>query len=103
MKNYNEPFVKETDYCIIKKQAFSESEGCFHAVEKIFVKGSKRDEIRFAYYKMNENTGNKRIILRPLDLTEDDLLTLMRQGLAEDVFSKDFIDSLKFELNNYKK
>jgi hypothetical protein len=63
------------------------------AVEKIFVKSLKREEIRFAWYK--ERDGVKHFQPRPLDLTEDELLELLKDGVREGVFSEAFKANLK--------
>jgi hypothetical protein len=62
-------------------------------VERIFVKSLKRVEIRFAWYK--EKNGTRHFQPRPLDLTEEELLELLKDGVNKEVFSKEFRESLK--------
>jgi hypothetical protein len=63
------------------------------SVEKIFVKSLKREKIRFAWYK--ERDGIKHFQPRPLDLTEDELLELLKVGMREGVLSEDIKANLK--------
>jgi hypothetical protein len=53
-------------------------------IEHIFVKENNQDEIRFSWWK------DGRMIIRPLDLTEKDLLTLMQNAIKADVFTPIF-------------
>ncbi|EEL84493.1 hypothetical protein bcere0029_57840 [Bacillus cereus AH1272] len=62
-------------------------------IERIYVKEKKRDEIRFAYYKPTKNS--ERLVLRPLDITETELLQVLIDAVANDVFSEDFKSKLK--------
>lgn len=45
-------------------------------------------EIRFAWYK--EKNGAMKFQLRPLDLSEEELIELLKDGLKNDVFSRKF-------------
>lgn len=58
------------------------------------MKAKQRDEIRFAYYKPTKN-NNERLVLRPLDITETELLQVFVDAIANDVFSEDFKSKLK--------
>jgi hypothetical protein len=58
-------------------------------IERILVKEYGQDEIRFSWWK------DGRMMMRPLDLTEDDLLTLMRNGIQAEVFTPEFRKKLK--------
>jgi hypothetical protein len=63
-------------------------------VEKIFIKDIKREEIRFAWYKEEKNC-TRRLIPRPLDLTEDELIELLKDGVNKGVFTNKFSERLK--------
>jgi len=58
-------------------------------IERIYVKEFKQDEIRFSWW----NEG--RLIPRPLDVPEEDLLFLIQKALEAGVFSADFLSKLK--------
>jgi hypothetical protein len=58
-------------------------------IERILVKEYGQDEIRFSWWK------DGRMMMRPLDLPEDDLLTLMRSGIQAEVFTPEFRKKLK--------
>lgn len=63
-------------------------------LERILVKESQQEEIRFSWWK------NGNIVQRPLDLPESDLLSLIRQGIADGVFSEKFLIDLKASLSS---
>lgn len=86
--------LKETDYCDLLKQGRLEKKDHVDTIERIHVKAKQQDEIRFAYYKYNKN-GNERLILRPLDLSEDELFQLFISAIAEGVFTPSFRSKLK--------
>lgn len=72
--------IHETDYCIIKKRAELDlSRDRVAAIELITVKELGRDEIRFAYYK-KEDKGKLRLIMRPLDVTYEELTELINKA-----------------------
>ncbi|MFF2589510.1 hypothetical protein ACFVSS_16780 [Peribacillus butanolivorans] len=86
--------LKQTDYCNLLNQGRLQKKDHVSTIERIHVKATQEDEIRFAYYKYNKN-DNERLILRPLDLTEDDLFQLFISAIAEDVFTPTFRSKLK--------
>ncbi|ATY83829.1 hypothetical protein CVV65_01625 [Kyrpidia spormannii] len=86
--------IKRTDYCDLLKQAKLKVGDTVSAIERIYVHQTQQDEIRFAYYKMNKN-DNERLILRPLDINEDELLVLMVDAAKKGVFTADFTRRLK--------
>ena len=86
--------LKETDYCKLLKQGRIETPEQISTIERIHVKEQNREEIRFAYYKKNKN-DNDRLVLRPLDLEENELFQLFIAAISEDVFSNDFTQKLK--------
>lgn len=54
------------------------------SIERIHVKEPGQDEIRFSFWK----DGN--MVVRPLDLPEDQLLALLDQAFQTGVFTADF-------------
>jgi len=53
-------------------------------IEHIFVKETAQDEIRFSWWK------DGRMTPRPLDLSENDLLTLLHNAIDGGIFTPDF-------------
>ncbi|WP_144555458.1 hypothetical protein [Bacillus sp. X1(2014)] len=85
--------LKRTKYCDLLAQGTTQEGVDISAVEKIFVKELKREEIRFAWYK--EKNGSRHFQPRPLDLTERELLELLKDGVNKGVFSNKFKEELK--------
>ncbi|ALC91470.1 hypothetical protein AM500_18000 [Bacillus sp. FJAT-18017] len=85
--------LRSTPYCNLIAQGRSQEGNDIAAVERIFIKGMKRDEIRFAWYK--QVNGSERFQPRPLDLTEEELLKVLEDGVANGVFSTSFRENLK--------
>lgn len=86
--------IKSTPYCnLITEGRNAMDHEDKAAIQKIFVKGKSRHEIRFAWYK-NKN-GKYHFQSRPLDLTESELLSVFKSALKNDVFSPEFIRDLK--------
>jgi hypothetical protein len=65
----------------------------FVAIERIFVKQAEQVEIRFSWWE------GSRMMPRPLDLPEDELLPLMRVAIRAGVFSEAFVESLRSLVN----
>jgi len=63
-------------------------------LEKLYIKKLKQEEIRFSWWK------NGKMMQRPLDLTEADLLKLLHNGF-NDVFSDKFLVDLKLKIEVY--
>jgi hypothetical protein len=57
-------------------------------LERIFVKKTKTEEIRFSWWK------DSKMMMRPLDLPEDELLSLIEKGLNAKVFTDRFVINL---------
>ena len=57
----------------------------------------KRNEIRFSVYK-DIVRGDDIYVPRSLDVTELELMELIKKSIKEKVFSDDFIEMLKQEL-----
>jgi hypothetical protein len=58
-------------------------------IERLYIKGQKLEEIRFSWWKEG------RLMMRPLDLTEDSLLALLRDAAANGVFTFKFMADLQ--------
>jgi hypothetical protein len=59
------------------------------AIERIFVKHLQQEEIRFSWWE------GPRMMPRPLDLPERELLPLMREAIIAGVFSLEFLEGLR--------
>jgi hypothetical protein len=57
-------------------------------IERLYVKGENREEIRFSWWK------DGKITPRPLDLPEAKLIQLIRKGIACGVLSDAFVDAV---------
>jgi hypothetical protein len=78
--------VAETPYC--RLISFAEHEEC--RIERIFVKKLGWEEIRFSWWP------NGKLVPRPLDLPEKQLLGLIGAALKKgDVFSESFVIGLR--------
>jgi hypothetical protein len=85
--------IKNTKYCQILNQGKIADKEYTYSIEKVFIKAVKREEIRFSLYK-DTIRSTEMYIPRSLDVTEEQLLQLIKQSIAQGVFSKDFIESL---------
>lgn len=81
--------VRDTPYATEIKAA-ADSFG--QSIERLFIKELGREEIRFSWWK------DGRMVVRPLDLPEDELLPLMKAAMAEGVFSSGFLEDLRAAL-----
>ncbi|RAV19471.1 hypothetical protein [Paenibacillus contaminans] len=87
--------IKVTDYCVLWKQVINDNEhGERYAIEKIEVKSTGNEEIRFTYYKKSDD-GKFRFVPRPLDLSESALLELFKKEGITEVFSANFLNELR--------
>ena len=64
-------------------------------IERLYVKEQKQDEIRFSWWK------HERLIPRPLDVSEKQLLSLFQKSIKNAVFTRSFISRLKIMLEDY--
>ena len=97
-KKSEENIIKETKYCkIISQGKVGEGEYTY-SIEKIYIKELKRDEVRFCVYKVTRR-GDEAYIPRSLDVTELELIELIKESIREKVFSGEFIEMLKQEIN----
>lgn len=90
--------IKDTKYCQILNQGKVADEEYTYSIEKIFIKAVKRDEVRFSLYKDTKRSA-ERYIPRSLDVTEEQLLQLIKESITAGVFSKEFIKNLSQVLN----
>jgi hypothetical protein len=58
-------------------------------IEKLHIKKSGEEEVRFSWWK------DSKMVPRPLDLSEDDLIALFRDAVAKDVFTPSFKMTLR--------
>ena len=65
-------------------------------IERLLIKKSRTEEIRFSWWK------DGRLATRPLDLSEEDLVTLFEDAIAKDVFTTEFKSRLKGLLQNHQ-
>ena len=97
-KKSEEKIIKETKYCkIISQGKVGEGEYTY-SIEKIYIKELKRDEVRFCVYKVTRR-GDETYIPRSLDVTELELIELIKESIREKVFSEEFIEMLKQEIS----
>ena len=97
-KKSEEKIIKETKYCkIISQGKVGEGEYTY-SIEKIYIKELKRDEVRFCVHKATRR-GDETYIPRSLDVTELELIELIKESIREKVFSEGFIEMLKQEIN----
>lgn len=97
-KKTEEKIIKETKYCkIINQGKVGEGEYTY-SIEKIYIKELKRDEVRFCVYKVTRRC-DETYIPRSLDVTELELIELIKKSIREKVFSEEFIEMLKQEIS----
>ena len=97
-KKNEEKVIKETKYCKIKSQGKVGEGEYTYSIEKIYIKELKRDEVRFCVYKVTRR-GDETYIPRSLDVTELELIELIKESISRKVFSEGFIEMLKQEIN----
>ena len=95
-KKSEEKIIKETKYCKIKSQGKVGEGEYTYSIEKIYIKELKRDEVRFCVYKATRR-GDETYIPRSIDVTE--LIELIKESISRKVFSEEFIEMLKQEIN----
>lgn len=96
-KKSEEKIIKETKYCkIISQGKVGEGEYTY-SIEKIYIKELKREEVRFCVYKATRRADEK-YIPRSLDVTELELIELIKESIREKVFSEEFIDMIISEI-----
>ena len=78
--------VKETKYCEVFKAVSIIDDDYYSSIEKIKVKSKNCEEVRFALYK-DTFKMERQFIPRSLDLTEKQLLELIKKAIKGKVFS----------------
>lgn len=63
-----------------------------HRIERLLVKGSGEEEIRFSWWEGGQ------LRMRPLDLPEKELLPLLREAIVKGVFTEGFLRDLQAAL-----
>lgn len=93
--------IKSTEYCDVLKEAsiYNDTKDYKISIEEIYVKKEARNELRFSYSKENEN-GTLRLVIRPLDVTEDELFMLLKKGISDKVISLDLCIEMKDIIEN---
>lgn len=97
-KKSEEKIIKETKYCKIMNQGKVGDDEYTYTIEKIYIKELKRDEVRFCVYKATRR-GDETYIPRSLDVTELELIELIKESIKNKVFSEEFITMLKQEIS----
>lgn len=90
--------IKSTKYCDLLLQARLNDSEYTYCIERIYVKAKKTEEIRFSLYKDTVKSDN-RYIPRSLDVTELELIELIKESISRKVFSEGFIEMLKQEIS----
>lgn len=85
---------KITKYCELLERAFIDEGQQRFAIERIKVRSTGNEEIRFTYYKKSED-GQIRFVPRSLDLNESSLLELFKQEDIKKVFNTSFLSDLR--------
>ena len=78
--------IKETRYCKVYKAVSIIDDDYYSSIERIKVKSKDREEVRFALYK-DTFRMERQFIPRSLDLTEKQLLELIRKAIEDKIFS----------------
>ena len=77
--------MRDTRYATERATASLALDGIHECkIERLYVKENKQDEIRFSWWK------NGKMMMRPLDLTEKDLIQLLKEAVKEGVFTSEF-------------
>ena len=97
-KKSEEKIIKETKYCKIRNQVKVGAGEYTYSIETIYIKELKRDEVRFCVYKATRR-GDETYIPRSLDVTELELIELIKKSIREKVFSEEFIEMRKQEIS----
>ncbi len=93
-KEKEELFEKETKYCkIIRSVELNDGDELF-ALEKIYIKALDRYEIRMCLY-LDCNDRARKLIPRPVDITQDKLIDLIALGVTTGVLDDEFKKKMK--------
>ena len=93
-KKNEEKVIKETKYCkVIRSVELKDGDELF-ALEKIYVKALDRYEIRICLYR-DCNDRARKLIPRPVDMTQDKLIDLIALGITTGILDDEFKDKIK--------
>ena len=93
-KEKEELFEKETRYCkIIRSVELKDGEELF-TLEKIYIKALDRYEIRMYLY-LDCNDRARKLIPRPVDITQDKFIDLIALVFTTGILDKDLKKQLK--------
>ena len=83
--------MRETKYAVELTEPASRHfpNGDEARIEKLHIKKTGEEEVRFSWWK------DGKMLPRPLDLSENDLLLLLREAFSKDVFTPLFKESLR--------
>lgn len=82
--------MRDTSYAKELKSAVLEFSGGSEArIERLHIEELQQEEIRLSWWK------DGKLMLRPLDLSEAELIDLMASGIREGVLSSTFADDLR--------
>jgi hypothetical protein len=84
--------TRDTDYAtelVTASYPFPESDGAESRAERLYIKSLQQEAIRFSWWK------DGRMMMRPLDIREGELLGLLREALSKGVFSDEFLVALR--------
>lgn len=84
--------MRDTPYATELKTA---EDAVGQRIERLYVKNLAREEIRFSWWKDGQ------LMIRPLDLPEDELLTLMKTAIEQGVFRDEFLLGLHSVLGSH--
>ncbi len=85
--------VKTTEYCDVYARGEISTCGYTISMERIFIKGINVFAIRLAIYRTNKN-GVRAMVLKPVNMSEEEFLYLFQDAIKKGVFSKVFITAL---------
>ena len=91
-------YLRETVYAgLIAEGRLSLGDKTEFRIERLYVKDERSMEVRFSWWK------NSKLMMRPLDATEQQLLVLFEQGIKAGVFTPYFRRRLRKLLSQRKK
>ncbi len=91
-------YLRETQYAgLIAEGRLSLGDRAEFRIERLYVKDERSTEVRFSWWK------NKKLMMRPLDATEPQLLDLFNEGIRAGVFTPYFRRRLRQLLQQRKR
>ncbi|ODA06848.1 hypothetical protein [Paenibacillus polymyxa] len=86
--------VNETNYCKVNVEEDLDLDTYRPVIQRILIKETNEEEIRFAYYNIDKD-GKQKFQKSPLDLKEEDMISLIEKGAKKGVFSQEGLLRLK--------